>query len=187
MEEMNKSNELITYLSSDWPLRVFMPFMLSKSFTVVIQLLSTRLIKPNFYFQIGQHVVLLQIKIMHRGKPRPLLSFFATKYIDFTCSAFKIVWFCNIGRKKATKIKTTTKQTTKNQKTSYNQSMDLLLDNWLKLTFKFTKAHGLYKLNHFSIMSVVDMYPYWISQSNLLLQWQWSFRLLVMVFAYFNS
>ena len=91
MEEMNKSNELITYLSSDWPLRVFMPFMLSKSFTVVIQLLSTRLIKPNFYFQIGQHVVLLHIKIMHRGKPRTLVSFFATKYIDFTCSAFKIV------------------------------------------------------------------------------------------------
>ena len=29
MEEMNKSNELITYLSSNWPLRVFMPFMTS--------------------------------------------------------------------------------------------------------------------------------------------------------------
>ena len=29
MEEMNKSNELITYLSSGWPLRVFMPFMTS--------------------------------------------------------------------------------------------------------------------------------------------------------------
>ena len=29
MEEMNKSNQVITYLSSGWPLRVFMPLMTS--------------------------------------------------------------------------------------------------------------------------------------------------------------
>lgn len=128
-------------------------------------------------------VVLLHIQIMHRGKPRTILPFFATKYIDFTSSVFKYsVWFCNFGGKKATKITTTT-TTTK----SYNQSMDLLSDDWLKLTFKFAKAQDLYKLNLFSIMSAVDMYPYWINQSNLLFQWQWNFCFLAMVFSFFNS
>ena len=66
--------------------------------------------------------------------------------------------------------------------------MDLLSDEWLKLTFKFAKAQGLYKLNLFSIiMLAVDMYPYWMNQSDLLLQWQWNFCFLVMVFSYFNS
>ena len=65
--------------------------------------------------------------------------------------------------------------------------MYLLSDDWLKVTFKFAKAYGLDKLNLFSIMSAVDMYPYWINQSNLLLQWQWNFCFLVMVFSYFNS
>ena len=52
---------------------------------------------------------------MHRGKPRTILPFFATKYIDFTSSVFKYsVRFCNFGGKKATKITTTT--TTKQNK-----------------------------------------------------------------------
>ena len=144
-----------------------------------LEVLRTFLIQLIPNWTACSSVVLLHIQIMHRWKPRTILPFFATKYIDFTSSVCKYsVWFWR---------KESNKNNNNNKRKSYNQSMDLLSDDWLKLTFKFAKAQDLCKLNLFSIMSAVDMYPYWINQSNLLFQWQWNFCFLVMVFSYFNS